>query len=81
MLDLPTAKLSLADIEQRQQEMAKMKQLLFYQELKKRRQNKIKSKSYRRMLRKGKVLSFSLLLCFVFFFFCFLFCFLAVFLQ
>lgn len=51
---LPETTTTEKDILQRRGELIKMKNLLFYQDLRAKRQGKIKSKSYRRLLRKQK---------------------------
>ena len=52
--DLPELPLDPREIEKRKQELIKMKNLLFYQEQKRMRQNKIKSKKYRKILKKSR---------------------------
>ena len=46
--------LSAEEVAQRRAELIRMKNLLFYREMKARRQNKINSKTYRRILKKQK---------------------------
>lgn len=47
--ELQVNEVSLDEIRKRQGQLAKLKALLFYDELKRRRANKIKSKAYRRV--------------------------------
>ena len=47
--DLPAATVDPAVLRARQSQLAKMRALLFYDELKRKRQNKIKSKAYRKL--------------------------------
>jgi len=50
--DLEMNKLNEAQIAERRTQLSKLRNLLFYQELKWKRQKKIKSKTYRRILKK-----------------------------
>ena len=52
--DLEVNKLSIEDVKQRNSELAKMKSLLFYQEQKNKRINKIKSKKYHKIHKKAE---------------------------
>lgn len=52
--DLEMAKLSVEDVKKRRAELAIMRDLMFRQERKAKRQNKIKSKAYRKVHRKEK---------------------------
>ena len=51
---LQEKELTVDEIKARNAELAKMRALLFYQQIKKRRMNKIKSKTYRRMKKKER---------------------------
>lgn len=52
--DLATKKLSPAELKARHQQIARLRSLYFYQEQKNKRQAKIKSKKYRKILKKAK---------------------------
>ena len=52
--DLPSLLVSREDVLQRTQELRRMREILFYQERKNRRIKKIKSKTFRKVLKKEK---------------------------
>ena len=52
--DLEMNKLSVEDVKARNEELAKMKSLLFYQEQKNKRINKIKSKKYHKIRKRAE---------------------------
>lgn len=52
--DLAMNKLSVEEVRARNQELARMKSLLFYQEQKNKRINKIKSKKYHKIHKKAE---------------------------
>lgn len=52
--DLELNKVSVEEVRARNQELARMKSLLFYQEQKNRRINKIKSKKYHKIHKKAE---------------------------
>lgn len=52
--DLELNKLSVEEVRARNQELARMKSLLFYQEQKNKRINKIKSKKYHKIHKKAE---------------------------
>ena len=52
--DLAVNKLSVEEVKARNQELARMKSLMFYQEQKNKRINKIKSKKYHKIHKKAE---------------------------